>query len=351
MMNHLSNLGECTDLSITNEQVKDDDYERQELLVSNKIAELDIGLENDNTASNANSEWISILMDGRLFTTTRNIIESDRDSALCLLFQSDSPFAMARDDSHPMKPYLLDRNPKYFEPILNYLRTGCEQLVIDRDVHPRGVLLEAQYFNVQSLIPILERYVVKWEQKHGSITLSDNDSELLEEKQLREEPELTRKDVVKALIKCQVPSRLRFRGLKLMKLDLSGLDLSGANLQKCNLSGANLTGVNLEEADLSDTDLRGTVFSHSKMSKCNLSRCQANGALLVGCELMNSMMMNSDFTKADFRDSNMTNANMIHTLLIKANLAGARITGVQLKGTILTGMRHTHSMGGVINMK
>ena len=47
--------------------------------------------------------------------------------------------------------YMIDRSPKYFEPILNYLRTG--NLIIDQNVNPEGVLEEAKYF----VIPQLER--------------------------------------------------------------------------------------------------------------------------------------------------------------------------------------------------
>lgn len=32
--------------------------------------------------------------------------------------------------------YLIDRSPRYFEPILNYLRHG--QLVLDKDINPEG---------------------------------------------------------------------------------------------------------------------------------------------------------------------------------------------------------------------
>ena len=42
--------------------------------------------------------------------------------------------------------YLIDRSPKYFEPILNYLRTGS--LIIDPNVNPEGVLEEAKYFGI-----------------------------------------------------------------------------------------------------------------------------------------------------------------------------------------------------------
>ena len=39
--------------------------------------------------------------------------------------------------------YLIDRNPKYFEPILNYLRTG--RLIIDHNINVEGIKVLRDY--------------------------------------------------------------------------------------------------------------------------------------------------------------------------------------------------------------
>ena len=63
--------------------------------------------------------------------------------------------------------YMLDRTPKYFEPILNYLRT--KELVIDPNVSMDGVLGEARYFGIQSLVDQIEKLKLAEEQKKSDV--------------------------------------------------------------------------------------------------------------------------------------------------------------------------------------
>ena len=53
--------------------------------------------------------------------------------------------------------YLIDRSPIYFHPILNYFRTG--KVIIDPSISIEGVLEEARYYGINSIIPHLEGMV------------------------------------------------------------------------------------------------------------------------------------------------------------------------------------------------
>lgn len=106
--------------------------------------------------------------------------------------------------------YLIDRSPQYFEPLLNYLRHG--QLIIDSNLNPQGVLEEAKFFGIETLVQLLE----------SSITPNINEVE---------DVPLTRRDVVAALIQTSHMSELRFQGVNMAGADLQKLDLRNINFK------------------------------------------------------------------------------------------------------------------------
>ena len=77
-----------------------------------------------------------------------------------------------------------------------------------------GVLEEAKYFSLESMITQLEKIV----------TYSDYN---------RDNVPLTRRDVVNALIATAKESQLRFQGVNLAGADLSRLDLQYINFKVC----------------------------------------------------------------------------------------------------------------------
>lgn len=57
---------------------------------------------------------------------------------------------------------MIDRDPKYFAPVLNYLRHG--KLVLD-NLQEEGVLEEAEFYNVTQLIGLLKECISRRDQR------------------------------------------------------------------------------------------------------------------------------------------------------------------------------------------
>jgi len=93
------------------------------------------------------SEWIQLNVGGKILQTTRNTLTKDQNSMLYRMFSETSVWESATD---PNGAYLLDRDPEYFSPLLNFLRHG--DMIIDRNVNVEGVIKEAEFFQVQGAI-------------------------------------------------------------------------------------------------------------------------------------------------------------------------------------------------------
>jgi BTB/POZ domain-containing protein KCTD9 len=281
------------------------------------------------------TNWISLSFDGRIFRVLRSTLEADRGSLLYNLFSDDSMTnsMLDRDHTHPHKPFLFDRNPAYFEPILNYLRTG--ELVIDPGVSHRGVLLEAQYFHVQAIVDALQAATPPQTFELSTPTVKG----------------LTRHDIERALITTRSATQLRFQGIDLSGLNLSGLDFSNANFTQCFLNGT----------DLSRCNLMGAIFNrctmtHTILVDANMRKAICQDATLCDAKLTSACCASVDFTRsklirANLRFTDLTEACMSFCDLSHADLSATIINGTIFRQAILVGVERqgtNFSMGGII---
>ncbi|XP_037092012.1 BTB/POZ domain-containing protein KCTD9-like isoform X2 [Pollicipes pollicipes] len=275
------------------------------------------------------TEWVTLNVGGRLFTTSVTTLTGvEPNSMLARMFGGD-PEGLRPGDRDSSGAYLIDRSPTYFEPILHYLRT--RQLVLDEGVNPAGVLEEARFFGVESLLGRLEALAAAAPPVAADAPLS-------------------RREVVRALLVTPSQASLRFQGVNFTGADLSKLDLRNINfkyacLRDCNLRNCNLTGCCLERADLSGANLDSAQLScvrmicanleSAYMRSCNFEDPGGIRANLEGANMKGAILTGSNMSSINLRVATLKNANLQDCDLRLAILAGADLENGNLSGSDL----------------
>nr|CAD7576667.1 unnamed protein product [Timema californicum] len=265
-----------------------------------------------------NSEWVTLNVGGKYFTTSRStLLTKEPMSMLARMFaEGEGGYLMAPSNMDRNGAYLIDRSPTYFEPILNYLRNG--QLIFDTNVNPEGVLEEARFFGIESLVPQLETIIQSVQRSRDIVPLA-------------------RRDVINALILTPYTAELRFQGVNLAGSDLSRLDLRYINfkyacLHGCRMVGANLSWCCLERADLSHVVLEGAQLLGVKMLCANLE-----GANLRGCNFEDPAGSRANMEGVNLKGANLEGSNMAGVNLRVATLKNANLQNCDLRAAVLAG--------------
>ncbi|XP_072514799.1 BTB/POZ domain-containing protein KCTD9b isoform X2 [Salminus brasiliensis] len=238
---------------------------------------------------NAHTDWLTLNVGGRCFTTTRSTLLKEPESMLAHMFGDKDVWGNKQDGRGA---YLIDRSPDYFEPILNYLRHG--QLITNDGINLLGVLEEARFFGIERLAEQLEVVI------RNSQPADDHSP-------------ISRKEFVRFLLATSTKSELRcqganLQGVKMLCTNAEGASLKGCNFEdpaglKANLEGANLKGVDMEGSQMTGINLRVATLKNAKLKNCNL-----RGATLAGTDLENCDLSGCDLQEANLRGSNVKGA-------------------------------------------
>ena len=112
-----------------------------------------------DTGVNPNSV-LKLNVGGKQFVTTQGTLLSDQNSMLARMFSTDTNGRIpATQDANGA--FFIDRCPKYFGVILNFLRSGKLENVANVDL--KFLRNEAEYFCIQGKIKakLINRYTLK----------------------------------------------------------------------------------------------------------------------------------------------------------------------------------------------
>lgn len=261
-------------------------------------------------------DWITLNVGGKIFTTARSTLTQQHPESMLSRMFTESQEQGWFSSVDETGAYLIDRSAQYFEPILNYLRHG--RLILDKNINPMGVLEEAKFFGLSSLIEILEEMTEK-EQCPGDLT------------------PITRRELVMKLLATSTDKELRcqginFTGANLSKLDLRYVNFKYAILKNANLSGANLSYCNFERADLSKAMLDSANLLGVKMLCVNLE-----GASLKGCNFEDPAGSRANMEGGLMKNVNLEGSHMAGVNLRVATLKNANLQNCDLRGAVLAG--------------
>lgn len=268
----------------------------------------------DPEKDQTHTDWLTLNVGGRCFTTTRStLVSKEPESMLAHMFREKDVWGNKRDSKGA---FLIDRSPDYFEPILNFLRHG--QLIINEGINPLGVLEEARFFGIEQLAEQLETLIKSSQPPEDHSPLS-------------------RKEFIRYLLATTTKSELRCQGLNFHGADLSRLDLRYINFKMANLSGANLSHANLSGANLERADLSLACLDAANLQGVKMLCTNAEGASLRGCNFEDPAGIKANLEGANLKGVDMEGSQMTGINLRVATLKNAKLKNCNLRGATLAG--------------
>lgn len=113
----------------------------------------------DPTKLPCDKKWITLNIGGKYFTTTRVTLSKAPNSFLHKLSLKSLDPRELESDRDERGAFLIDRDPIYFQVVLNYLRHG--KLIMNKGLLEEGVLEEAEFYNITDLIKLARQKILE----------------------------------------------------------------------------------------------------------------------------------------------------------------------------------------------
>lgn len=245
-------------------------------------------------AAAGGGSWIKLNVGGTVFCTSVATLTMQPDSMLARLVSGDIP--STRDETGAI---LIDRDPRYFAVVLNFLRHGS---VFLEGLSAEAVRAEAMFFNLTDLADSL----------HVS----------------RQADFASRAALLTG--KAQLGNMLL--GVRLCGMDLTGLSLNGVDVTNGCLDDAILAKASLAEACLAKASACGVDFS-----ECNLTRADARQATMLRCSFEDAVLNFANLSSCDASGCSFARASCQNTIFQQCALRGSVFTGANMTYAMLQG--------------
>lgn len=113
----------------------------------------------DPTKLPCDKKWITLNIGGKYFTTTRVTLSKAPNSFLHKLSLKSLDPREIESDRDERGAFLIDRDPIYFQVVLNYLRHG--KLIMSKGLSEEGVLEEAEFYNITDLSKLAKQRIIE----------------------------------------------------------------------------------------------------------------------------------------------------------------------------------------------
>ncbi|KAJ5076449.1 btb/poz domain-containing adapter for cul3-mediated rhoa degradation protein family member [Anaeramoeba ignava] len=279
-------------------------------------------IEQENT--NLNTKPIKINVGGKIFETLTTTLSKWKNSKFEEIITNQKQFPIINDGI-----IFFDRNPKYFEIILDYLRTS--EVTIPKKLNNKEglsrLIKESKYYSIHSLTQLLNEKIQVLQRQSFTMKEFQSQAYLFQANTPREPSHISQ-----PYIPIMDAGRIE-------RQDLTGLSLTFIRIQNfefidCLFGPSTYFNTNFENCKFDGSRFEGVNFHNSKFIDCSFQNVE-----FVNVELWESLFKTKQnfkgsvfklctLNKTNFSKSILDNSSFIDCKIIKCKFSGCEINNI-----------------------